>query len=147
MNVREATESDAVRLAALSTQLGYPTTPEQAVERLRALRERPANEILVAEDAEDGGTVIGWLHVCVMHFFESPPFTEVGGLVVDEAWRGRGVGKRLVNEAARWAAERGFSKLRVRSNTVRTDAHRFYEREGFERTKTQVVLDRDLDKD
>lgn len=141
MNVREATASDAARLAALSTQLGYPTTPEQAVERLHALRERPANEILVAED---GGTVVGWLHVCVMHFFESPPFTEVGGLVVDEAWRGRGVGGLLVQEAARWAAERGFQKLRVRSNTVRTDAHRFYEREGFRKVKTQVVLDRDL---
>lgn len=141
MNVREATESDAARLAALSTQLGYPTTPEQAVERLHVLRERPENEILVAED---GGTVVGWLHVCVMRFFESPAFAEVGGLVVDEAWRGRGVGGRLVQEAARWATERGFQKLRVRSNTVRTDAHRFYEREGFRRTKTQVVLDRDL---
>lgn len=144
MNVREAKESDAARLAVLSVQLGYPTTPEQAVERLRVLRDRPENEVLVAED---GGTVVGWLHVCVMRFFESPPFAEVGGLVVDEAFRGRGAGKLLLDAAARWAAERGFGKLRVRSNTVRTDAHRFYERESFRKVKTQVVLDRDLGSD
>jgi GNAT superfamily N-acetyltransferase len=139
MDVREATLSDAAALAALSTQLGYPSTPEEMTERLRALRERAANAVLVAEE---DGAVAGWLHVCTMLFLESPPFAEVAGLVVDEAHRGKGVGKLLLEAAARWAAERGYDKLRVRSNVVREDAHRFYEREGFRRVKTQVVLDR-----
>jgi len=141
MNVREATLSDAAALAALSTQLGYPSTPDQTAERLRLLRERPANAVLVAEE---GGVLVGWLHVCAMLFLESPPFAEVAGLVVDEAHRGKGVGKLLLEAAARWAMERGYDKLRVRSNVVREDAHRFYEREGFRRVKTQVVLDRGL---
>lgn len=141
MNVREATAADSAALAALSTQLGYPTQPEEAVERLRALGERPANAILVAEE---DGAVVGWIHVCGMQFFESPPFAEVGGLVVDAASRGKGAGKLLLEAAVRWAAEHGYRKLRVRSNTIRADAHRFYEREGFRRVKTQVVLDREL---
>jgi GNAT superfamily N-acetyltransferase len=139
VNVREATESDAVALAALSTQLGYPTKPTEAAERLGALG--PASAVLVAED---NGAVLGWIHVCGVQFFQSPPFAEVGGLVVDEASRGRGVGKLLLEAGARWAAERGYRKLRVRSNVVREDAHRFYEREGFRRTKTQAVFDRGL---
>ena|SRR5215210_2393854 len=141
MNIREAASSDAAALAALSTQLGYLMQPGDAEERLRILGERPANAILVAEEDE---VVAGWIHVCGMQFFESPPFAEIGGLVVGEGSRGKGVGKLLVEAAVRWAAERGYRNLRVRSNTIREDAHRFYEREGFRRVKTQVVLDRNL---
>ena len=138
MNIREATASDAAVLAALSTQLGYPAQPEEAAERLSALG---AGALLVAEE---DGSVLGWIHVCGIRFFQSPPFAEIGGLVVDEAARGRGVGRLLLEAAVRWAAEQGYGKLRVRSNVVREDAHRFYEREGFQRVKTQAVFDRRL---
>jgi GNAT superfamily N-acetyltransferase len=141
MNIREATLTDAAALAALSIQLGYPSTPEEMVERLTMLGSRSGNGVLVAEN-ESG--VVGWLHVSTMLFLESPPFAEVLGLIVDEAHRGKGTGKLLLNAAARWAAEHGYDKLRVRSNVIREDAHRFYEREGFRRVKTQVVLDRTL---
>ena len=136
MNIREATASDAAALAALSTQLGYPTQPDEAVERLTALG--PAGAVLVVEE---NGAVLGCIHVCGVQFFQSPAFAEVGGLVVDEASRGKGVGKLLLEAGARWAAEHGYGKLRVRSNVVREDAHRFYEREGFQRVKTQAVFD------
>ena len=139
MIVREATSSDAAALAALSTQLGYPTRLEEAAERLAAIGNDGA--VLVAEDA---GAVLGWIHVCGIRFFQSPPFAEIGGLVVDEAARGKGIGRLLVAAAVRWAAEQGYGKIRVRSKVVREDAHRFYEREGFRRVKTQAVFDRKL---
>lgn len=141
MTIREAESNDAAALAALSIQLGYPATAGETAERLAALRERPDNVVLVAED---GGAVLGWLHAGGMLMLESAPFAEVLGLVVDEAHRGKGVGKRLLAGAVRWAADHGYDKLRVRSNVIREDAHRFYEREGFRRAKTQVVLDRRL---
>jgi GNAT superfamily N-acetyltransferase len=144
MNIREATPSDAAALAALSIQLGYPSTSEEMVARLDMLGGRSGNGVLVAEDPEDAGEVVGWLHVSGMYFLESPAFAEVLGLIVDEAHRGRGIGKQLLDGAARWAADHGFDRLRVRSNVIREDAHRFYEREGFHRVKTQVVLDRRL---
>ena len=133
MNIRRAIPSDSAALAALSTQLGYPTQPAEAAERL-------GNDgaVLVAED---DGAILGWIHVCGIRFFQSPPFAEIGGLVVDEAARGKGIGRLLVEAAVRWAAEQGYGKVRVRSNVVREDAHRFYEREGFRRVKTQAVFD------
>ena len=142
MNIRAATATDAAALAELCTQLGYPAQPGEAAERLAALG--PANSVNIVLVAEDAGAVLGWIHVCGIRFFQSPPFAEIGGLVVDEASRGRGVGKLLVEAAAGWAAEQGYGKLRVRSNVVREDAHRFYEREGFQRVKTQAVFDRKL---
>lgn len=139
MNVRRAIETDSAALAALSTQLGYPTQPAEAAERLAALGD--AGAVLVAEE---DGAVLGWIHVCGIRFFQSPPFAEIGGLVVDEAARGKGIGRLLVAAAVRWAAEQGYGKIRVRSNVIREDAHRFYEREGFRRIKAQAVFDRKL---
>jgi GNAT superfamily N-acetyltransferase len=136
VTIRHAIATDAAALAALSTQLGYPTQPEGAAERLSGLGDGGA--VLVAEEE---GAIVGWIHVCGIRFFQSPPFAEIGGLVVDEAVRGRGVGKLLVGAAVRWTEEQGYAKLRVRSNVVREDAHRFYEREGFRRVKTQAVFD------
>ncbi|HEX3130219.1 MAG TPA: GNAT family N-acetyltransferase [Thermoanaerobaculia bacterium] len=141
MNIREAILSDVTALADLATQLGYPSNPEQMAVRLEMLAGRAGNGILVAED-ESG--VVGWLHVSGMYFLESPAFAEVLGLIVDKEHRGRSIGKQLLDGAVRWAAEHGYDRLRVRSNVIREDAHRFYEREGFRKIKTQVVLDRAL---
>ncbi|AFL51917.1 GNAT superfamily N-acetyltransferase [Sinorhizobium fredii] len=59
-----------------------------------------------------------------------------------EDMRGRGIGARMIRHAIAEARERGAAKVRLTSNAVRVDAHRFYERLGFERShfgfKTQV---------
>jgi GNAT superfamily N-acetyltransferase len=142
MNIREAILSDTPTLADLANQLGYPCTSDQMAVRLELLSGRSGNGVLVAED--ESGTVVGWLHLSGMYFLESAAFAEVLGLIVDKEHRGKGIGKQLLDGAARWAMEHGYNKLRVRSNLIREDAHRFYEREGFRRVKTQVVLDRAL---
>lgn len=90
--------------------------------------------------AEAAGEVAGWLHATTSFRLESPPYAEIGGLVVDEHRRGQGIGERLVRAAVDWAGGRGFAELRVRSNVVREDAHRFYRRLGFASVKTQAVF-------
>jgi GNAT superfamily N-acetyltransferase len=142
MTLRDARSSDAAVVAALSIQLGYPMRPEEAEARLAALQATDDNAVLVAE-SEDG-VVIGWIHVFGQLLLETGAFAEIAGLVVDEAWRGRGTGAALVEAAAEWAARRGYGTLRVRSNVVRERAHAFYERLGFARSKTQAVFVRPL---
>jgi GNAT superfamily N-acetyltransferase len=141
MTVRAAQVSDAAAIAILTTQLGYPTRPEETEARLRDVLDRPDGAVLVAEEE---GTVIGWIHVVGTHSIETAPFAVIAGLVVDEARRSRGIGAALVEAAAAWAARQGYGTLRVRSNVVRERAHAFYERLGFSRTKNQVVLVRQL---
>jgi GNAT superfamily N-acetyltransferase len=53
----------------------------------------------------------------------------VEDLAVHPGQRSAGVGKRLLDEAKRWARGRGASHLELDSAETRTDAHRFYERE------------------
>ena len=139
MTIRAARLADAPAVAGLATQLGYPTRPEQAEARLRDLLERPDGAVLVAEE---DGTVIGWIHVVGAFRLENDPFAEIAALVIDETHRGRGTGAALVDAATEWATRQGFRALRVRSNVVRERTHRFYERLGFERIKSQVVFAR-----
>jgi GNAT superfamily N-acetyltransferase len=65
-------------------------------------------------------------------------------LVVDEGRRSCGVGAGLVGQAEAWAVARGAKQLGLRSNVLRTRAHAFYERLGYERAKTQVAYRRAL---
>lgn len=131
---REARPDDAPCLARLATQLGYPTTAEEAARRAARVLGRPGHAVFVADV---GGEVAGWLHVADSVSLESDPSAEIAGLIVAEAHRGSGIGAGLVAEAERWSRSRGAALLRVRSNVTRVRARRFYEREGFAVTKSQ----------
>lgn len=141
-SIREARPSDAEALARLATELGYPTTADQAARRAASILDRPGNRILVAETA---GAVVGWIHIAESVTLESEPAAEIAGLVVDERLRGAGMGARLVAEAEAWAAGRGYGRMRVRSNVKRNRARRFYERAGFVVTKSQRNFEKRLE--
>ena len=51
-------------------------------------------------------------------------------LAVHPDWRSRGVGASLLTAARAWAAEHGADYVFLESGVARTDAHRFYLREG-----------------
>lgn len=129
------TEADVEGVAALSTQLGYPSTAEQTLRRFRALGDAPDARVWVAQDAE--GAIVGWIHLFGNRLLESDPDVEIGGLVVHEDARGRGVGRALVGAAEDWARERGYTMVSVRSNVLRKGAHEFYKGLGYEPTKSQ----------
>ncbi|HKW50770.1 MAG TPA: GNAT family N-acetyltransferase [Candidatus Eisenbacteria bacterium] len=129
---------DTAAVARLATQLGYPSTAAQIERRLHALEESPDARVLVAEAPD--GAVLGWIHVFGRRMLESDPDAEIGGLVVDEAARGRGVGSALVASAEAWARERGYDIVSVRSNVIRAEAHEFYKSRGYQVLKSQYKL-------
>lgn len=51
-------------------------------------------------------------------------------LAVHSEWRSRGVGARLLTTARAWAHEQGADYAFLESGVARTEAHRFYLREG-----------------
>jgi GNAT superfamily N-acetyltransferase len=58
-------------------------------------------------------------------------------LVVSEAHRGAGVGRRLLEAVEQWGAGRGLDQVSLRSNIIRPESHAFYEKVGYTRFKTQ----------
>lgn len=61
------------------------------------------------------------------------PSAIVEDVVVSENNQNKGIGKKMMEFAIQKAREKGCYKMVLSSNLVRTDAHRFYERLGFEK--------------
>ncbi len=142
IQVRTASAKDAPPVAVLGTQLGYPVSSEEMRGRLARLDEDPDHTVLVAEA---GGEIVGWIHVYARKTLAREGDAEVGGLIVDETCRGRGIGKRLTSAATAWAKERGCHTIVVRSNVAREDTERFYTDLGFTVVKKQNVFRLRLD--
>jgi GNAT superfamily N-acetyltransferase len=137
VQIRTALEADAEALAALSGELGYPSTPEEVISRLCLLRD-PERTLLVAQS---GGLVAGFVDVHVQRVVESEPYAEVGGLVVGAAHRRKGVGAALLEAAAAWARERGLRRVVIRAGSERRGAHEFYPAVGCRVLKYQCVYE------
>lgn len=133
--LRRAEAGDAERLAELCGQLGYPLSAGQLQPRLAEISEDEPNDVCVAVGA--GGQVLGWVQVYVRQLLMVERHAEMGGLVVDEAHRGCGIGRMLVDWAETWARDHGCDSLYLRSNVQREAAHRFYEQMGYQLAKTQ----------
>jgi GNAT superfamily N-acetyltransferase len=131
--------SDLQLAADLCTQLGYPADASDLRPRLERIAGRDENVVLVMDE---GGAVIGWIHAAIRVALESNPWLEIAGLVVNERYRSRGIGGELLDAAEHWARERGCSRSWVRSRISREAAHRFYERAGYTRLKTQYVFEK-----
>jgi GNAT superfamily N-acetyltransferase len=141
--IRTARAADAERLAELTTQLGYPTTPPQAAQRLAHITAAArSNALLVAVDEADD--VIGWAHVALRPSLEHDAAAQLAGLVVDDTVRSGGVGAALLAASEAWAAEHGAGVMLVSSRATRLRAHRFYGRHGYGLCKESVWLRKPL---
>ena len=130
--IREAITDDAPSVAALLDELGYPSSPTQARERLERIAADPSMWVLVAEiESELAG--LGALHV--QNLIErDEPGCEVAGLVVGQRFRRRGIGELLMRALEDEARRRGGKVMVLNTAHRRADAHAFYEALGYEHT-------------
>lgn len=135
LRLRPATPGDAEALASLAGELDYQLTPAEAGERLAALP--VSDEVWVAEIE---GEVVGFVHLSLVRRLIVAPHLEVLALVVRDAWRGDGVGARLMDLAEHWGIERGAGFVYVRSAVRRERAHHFYLELGYRELKTSRVF-------
>lgn len=105
--------------------------PERAAERLTEAIVAPQSSVRVADD---GAALVGF---CTAYLdINSVRFGHrcwVEDLAVDPHRRSQRIGKALLDAAKEWARGAGASHLELDSGLARTDAHRFYEREGAAR--------------
>lgn len=130
--VRECTAPDAVAVAALLGELGYPATPESVPGRLARLAHGGR---AVALAAVRGDVVVGLATVHLLAgLHASNDVAQLTALVVTDTARRHGVGRQLVSAAEEWARSRGCQRIFVTTALHRHAAHAFYERLGYEHT-------------
>jgi GNAT superfamily N-acetyltransferase len=142
LTIRRVLLEDAAAVAELSTQLGYPATPDEIALRIATLGSCREHQAVFV--ACRGLEVVGWIDVALSFDLQTPPYALIGGLVVKDGLRGLRIGKRLCDEAEAWSRAQGVGVLRVTSRSTRADAHRFYLREGFRDIKMSRVFEKNI---
>jgi ribosomal-protein-alanine N-acetyltransferase len=139
LEIREVDLSkDLAAMAKLCGQLGYDTKPDEILQRMKTVDvQRPTFVV-----TDERGEVVGWMSLRIEKSPEIDPKVEVSALVVDESMRGQGVGRLLMERAECWASERGMPHVIARSQTHRSDAHRFYQKMGYSISKTSHLFEK-----
>lgn len=159
MRVRRATPEDVPALVALFQELDRmqadwrvftprPGFYDEVGAKYREAMSTPDAIVLVAEDEE--GEIVGMAYgeAHVPSRFSDERALELSGVVVRAGYRGRGVGRALVEEAARFAKERGIEWIELKTFTPNRGAMAFWEGLGFTprvvqlTTPTEALLER-----
>ena len=112
----------------LMPQLNPAARPPGQAE-LEAILSAGATDLYTARD-KGSGFIVGALALAV---FSTPTATHawIEDVVVDEAWRGQGIGEALTRAALERARDRGAAGVELTSRPARAAANRLYLRMGF----------------
>ena len=131
MIIRALTESDIGRLTDLLLQLGYPSNIGTLKNRFEKIRQHPDYQTLVAEY---DGKVVGMIGLSKSYYYELDGFyVRILALIVDSDYRNQGIGKKLIDDAEKWARTIGASgiSLNTGNRPERLATHRFYKNRGY----------------
>jgi GNAT superfamily N-acetyltransferase len=139
LKFRQATREDLPEIVRMladdflgATRERYETPlPESYVKAFEEIDADKNNELIVAEA---GGAIVGTLQITFTPSisFQGGKRATVESVRVDEKYRGRGLGRELMIWAINRAKEENCFALQLTTNGERKNAHRFYERLGFD---------------
>jgi GNAT superfamily N-acetyltransferase len=136
---RDAEPADADWIAGLLSDEGYPAGGSDIVRRL----ERFAEIGSPVRVAEHEGDRLGFVALHLVPRFEHDDFlARVIALVVDPSVRSRGIGRALLAEVDRIAADAGAAFVEVTAGHHRQDARRLFEAAGFDASLTTYLRKR-----
>jgi len=141
VKVRQATPEDVPALVALFQELDrmqsdwrvFTPRPGFYDEVGLKYREAMSTENALVLVAEDEGEIVGMAYgeVRIPSRFSDERALELSGVVVRTGYRGRGVGRALVQEAARFAGELGVEWVELKTFAPNQGAMAFWEGMGF----------------
>jgi GNAT superfamily N-acetyltransferase len=142
VRVRQGTPEDVPSLVALFQELDRmqadwrvftprPGFYDEVGEKYQEAINNPDAVVLVVDD--DEGEVVGMAYgeARVPSRFSDERALELSGVVVRAGYRGRGVGRELVAEAARFADARGIEWVELKTFAPNRGAMEFWEELGF----------------
>lgn len=133
VHLRNAIISDADQIYTLIGQLENKTMNRTYFNRI--FEQNLKSPDIFYRVLEGNEKIIGFVSVHFQNLLHHDGrVAEVQELCVDENDRGKGFGKILLDEAVLEARGRNCELIELAANKKREDAHRFYEREEWERS-------------
>lgn len=129
--IRKISMPDAKALLPLIEQLGYITTEENLIARIALYQHSPNDCAWIAIQND---TIIGCI---ALHFYDlfhsTERYARITSLVVKDTHRRRGIGRRLIARAERYALQKNCSTLELSSSLKRSKlgTHDFYAKLGY----------------
>ena len=137
MSIRKAILADQPAISILLNQLGYPGTETFLLQNLAVMLDQPTSEVFVYELDEK---VAGFIAIdFIPQLATKGDFARISCFAVDETIRSKGVGRLLEEYCIRLATERKCDRIEVHCHSRRVDAHRFYERQGYEESPKYFI--------
>ncbi len=132
---RDIKKQDIEELVKLCSEIGgYNPGYESMAGRVREVIKSGHGTVIVAVTASN--TVAGWIQIEVCTSILTDKCCKIYGLFVHPGYRGRKIGRMLLEKAEEWAKNRECSCITIFSDSKRIDAHNFYEHLGFKHIKT-----------
>jgi len=137
MSIRKATLADHSAICKLLEQLGYPGTESYLPRNLEVMLNQSLSTVLVYDM---DGEVAGFIAFdFIPQLTTRGDYARISCFAVDENARGKGIGNELEEHFAKLATERKCDRIEVHCHLRRIDAHRFYERQGYEESPKYFI--------
>ena len=136
MEIYEAKEVTNELLEAFQRLIPQLSSSSQPPNR-KELQDIINSQTIILFVAKDDGEVIGSLSLV---FFRIPTGVRawIEDVVVDESFRGRGIGKALIDAAIERALKLGINRIDLTSRPSRETANKLYQQVGFQLRQTNV---------
>ncbi len=140
IHIRPATLADVSGLLPLMEQLGYPTTLSILEERFKRFVAQEGHFLVVACKEEHCVGYVAWTYTHT--FVADKRRICIEGLVVNEAYRGQGIGKRLMTYVEERAQPYAPCIIGLTSGVRRAKdgTHDFYKALGYRNEGTMAKL-------
>ncbi|MEO6978029.1 MAG: GNAT family N-acetyltransferase [Mucilaginibacter sp.] len=137
MAIRKATKNDAAAIRDLLEQLDYPVANGFVEDKLAAIINHP-DQVLLVYTLEN--KVVAFISIHFVPQIAMPgDFAVISYFSVDNDARGKGIGKELEDYCTKLALDRKCDRIQVHCHSRRIEAHKFYERQGYEESPKYYV--------
>lgn len=131
--IRTAITEDFERVYPLFGQL-WPNKQLNRIELSRVFNRGIISESDVLLCLEAEGEVIGFCAYAIMNnLWQEGYISYIYAMVINEKYRGRGYGSKLLQEALNRSRAQGMKRVELDSGFQREKAHQFYIKFGFEK--------------
>lgn len=132
--IRQAEAKDVPALSRLYHQLVRSVAPDTIIDvredRIEQIRTDPNNFLFVLE-MNDRICGSAFLTLCLDPPYQYQPYALLENFVIDQEQQGKGYGTMLAQYVEHFCLHADCSKIMLLSNSKRSEAHTFFEKQGF----------------